>query len=658
MTDIRKTKLHIYNTTFFGINKCESTEHSKNTTRTTTNGPFSFTSSPYESHYKDNNNNNNNTNKTSFYAVSPSPSCSVLLKRKKSTSNIIQLKKRSCQLQTFHKQCLHENYLMNKTYHNLSPLTSLHNSQNIFLSESTCLNTHHPLPKSILSDDITFIHHNDPLQRRISKDEYTRSSQNIRRNKFCLDMKKVLYVNSKETEDNLISEQDNKYYNLKKQHNVLTKHIVTVTKEYMKHIVSIKEKEELILSQLRLDKEKIRHQINNLTHKYEQLKNQLYKCIQFRNLLIMVKEKVLSLPNELSPEYVIKNNYEQNYSLKLNNNNNYINGSNNGNNVLMNFQNKLHIELQRRSSINPNKKLVRRRSFEFRAKSINSNNNNNNRYDQYTKTRSPIFMHVDNFISHFTHQEDFILQRITQLNQLKNEIRVIKSYYHNIKNKDTCEIQKKNDEIHYLTLILSEVKTKYKDNSIRLTDLKEDAKQIVKNFYFHRLYSYLRTTALHLLSDNYIQHLPHKDKERFKQLVNVDVNKTEKGKLRQIIIDILALLELNMNRLFVKINIFKHEPKNALSYNRILAMVIYNRRVIQNKQQKERLLRKKKEMILKVIERKDRIFIRKIRKDIDGLNKQNDNERKEALDEKTRSNSSMRNVGSVETLIKYFNTYI
>ena len=67
MTDIRKTKLHIYNTTFFGINKCESTEHSKNTTRTTTNGPFSFTSSPFESsHYKDNN------NKTSFYAISPS----------------------------------------------------------------------------------------------------------------------------------------------------------------------------------------------------------------------------------------------------------------------------------------------------------------------------------------------------------------------------------------------------------------------------------------------------------------------------------------------------------------------------------------------------------------------------------------------------------
>ena len=646
MTDIRKTKLHIYNTTFFGINKCESTEHSKNTTRTTTNGPFSFTSSPYESHYKD-----NNTNKTSFYAISPSSSCSVLLKRKKSTSNIIQLKKRSSQLQAFHKQCLHENYLMNKTYRNLSPLSSLHHSQNIFLSESTCLNTHHPLPKSILSDDITFIHHNDPLQRRISKDEYTRSSQNIRRNKFCLDMKKVLYINSKETEDNLISEQDNKYYNLKKQHNVLTKHIVTVTKEYMKHIVSIKEKEELILSQLRLDKEKIRHQINNLTHKYEQLKNQLYKCIQFRNLLIMVKEKVLSLPNELSPEYIIKNNYEQNYSLKVNNNNN-INNVNNANNVLMNFQNKLHIELQRRSSINPNKKLVRRRSFEFRAKSIS---NNNNKYDQYTKTHSPIFMHVDNFISHFTHQEDFILQRITQLNQLKNEIRVIKSYYHNIKNKDTCDIQKKNDEIHYLTQILREVKTKYKDNSIRLTDLKEDAKQIVKNFYFHRLYSYLRTTALHLLSDNYIQHLPHKDKERFKQLFNVDINKTEKVKLRQIIIDILALLELNMNRLFVKINVFKHEPKNALSYNRILAMVIYNRRVIHNKQQKERLLQKKKEMILKVIERKDRIFIRKIRKDIDGLNKQGDNERKQAL-EKTRSNSPMRNVGSVETLVKYFNT--
>ena len=108
----------------------------------------------------------------------------------------------------------------------------------------------------------------------------------------------------------------------------------------------------------------------------------------------------------------------------------------------MNFQNKLHIELQRRSSINPNKKLVRRRSFEFRAKSIS---NNNNKYEQYTKTRSPIFMHVDNFISHFTHQEDFILQRITQLNQLKNEIRVIKSYYHNIKNKDNARVHKEHE---------------------------------------------------------------------------------------------------------------------------------------------------------------------------------------------------------------------
>ena len=571
----------------------------------------------------------------------------MLLKRKKSNPNIIQLKKRSSQLQTFHKQCLHENYLMNKTFHNLSPLSSFHNfnsnSQNLFLSESTCLNTH--FPKSILSDDITFIRHNDPLQRRISKDEYTRSSQNIRRNKFCLDMKKVLYINSKETEDNLISEQDNKYYNLKKQHNLLTKHIVTVTKEYMKHIVSIKEKEELILSQLRLDKEKIRHQINNLTHKFEKLKNQLYKCIQFRNLLIMVKEKVLSLPNELSPEYLIKNNYEQTCS-KLNN----IINNNNANNVLVNFQNKLHIELQRRGSIAPNKKIVRRRSFEFRAKSIG-----NNKFDQYTKTKSPIFLHVDNFISHFNHQEEFILQKMTQLNQLKNEIRIIKHHFLQIKNKDTSEIQKKNDEIDYLLQILKEVKTKYKDNSIRLLDLKEDAKQIVKNFYFHRLYSYLQKTALHLLSENYIHHLPHKDKESFKQLVNVDINKTDKGKLRQIIIDILALLELNMNRLFVKINVFKHEPKNALSYNRILAMVIYNRRVIQNKQQKERLLQKKKEMILKVIERKDRIFIRKIRKDIDGLNKQGDNERKEAL-EKTRSNSPMRNVGSVETLVKYFNT--
>ena len=657
-----KTKLNKYKKYFFGKSKYDNTEHSKNSTyHTTTNTPFSISLSPKNTSYKDTKNISNIMNSSS--------SNSKLINNVYSSYNYKIQRVQS--LNSFHKQCLLDKYFINKTNNTLSPLSTYSTTRNYYhhhhhhKTYSNISNTNYDqnsqskcsysfIPRHFISDTITYNCRIKKPHVPFSKGEFIQSYQNIRKSKLCLNIKQSTYKTVKETNDNLISKEEYAYSSLFKNYKILTEYITPITKEYIKHCITIKENEENILIQLRIRKDKLKRDLLNIKQKCNKFKKQLYKRILFRNILIMIKEKILSLPNEFNPNIILQQ-YDTTFQHKTNSHT-IISPSFKRTSIK-------GVSSSRRKSISPPKQQ------QPRKQSINIYTNQPiircDHLYKYISTITPIFDNVDDFIFAVHQHEESILTSIKQYNSLQNDIRVLNDTLHNLRSKEINENIKKQHEEEYLMFILNDLIKKYKYKHKQLCILKENNKQTVKNFYLEHLYMYLKQTLLRFIDDDYVNNIPRNELKVFIRNINVDMNNINIDELKCVLLEMLSLIELNMNRLYIKVNQYKHNTKYSSLYKEIENDVCLKRRKLQIRKQHEVYDLKKKEMIEKVFSHKDKIYIKRVKKGNDGIginykiqqlnnnnnNKTNNNNNNNHSDRTHTCNNDMNNI---EMLIKYF----
>ena len=611
-----KTKLKKYKKYFFGKSKYDNTEYSKNSTyHTTTNTPFSISLSPY----KDNNKNISNV-------MNSSSSNSKLINNVYSSNYNYKIQ-RVQSLNSFHKQCLLDKYYVNKTNNTLSPLNgysttrnyyhyhhktySNYNNNNNNSNNNSQSKSNAFIPRNFISDNITYNCRVKKPHVPFSNAEFIQSYQNIRKSKLCLNIKQSTYLTTKETNDNLINKEKHAYSSLIKNYKILTEYITPITKEYIKHFITIKENEENSVIQLRIRKDKLKREILNIKQKCNKLKKQLYKRILFRNILIMIKEKILSLPNEFNPNIILQQ-YDTPIQHKTKSNTT-ISSLSIKRTSITNVSPSI-----RRKSISPSNKR------QPRKQSINIYTNQPiiqyNHLSKYISTITPIFDNVDDFIFAVHQHEESILTSINQYNALQNDIQVLNNTLRSLQSKEINENIKQQHEEEYLMFTLSDVIKKHKYMRKQLCTLKDNNKQIVKNFYLEHLYMYLKQTSLRFINDDYVSHIPHNELKTFIRNVNVDINSISVNELRCVILEMLSLIELNMNRLYIKVNQYKYNTKYSALYKQVESDVCLKRRKLQIKKQHEVYDLKKKEMIQKVFNHKDKIYIKRVKKGNDGIN--------------------------------------
>jgi hypothetical protein len=174
---------------------------------------------------------------------------------------------------------------------------------------------------------------------------------------------------------------------------------------------------------------------------------------------------------------------------------------------------------------------------------------------------------------------------------------------------------------------------------------------------------YLKQTSLRFINDDYVSHIPCNELKTFIRNVNVDINSISVNELRCVILEMLSLIELNMNRLYIKVNQYKYNTKYSALYKQVESDVCLKRRKLQIRKQHEVYDLKKKEMIQKVFNHKDKIYIKRVKKGNDGIDinykiqQLNNNNNTTTTNNKAHHSHTDRSHmcnNDVEMLIKYF----
>ena len=244
---------------------------------------------------------------------------------------------------------------------------------------------------------------------------------------------------------------------------------------------------------------------------------------------------------------------------------------------------------------------------------------------------------------------------------MQNDIRVLRNTLRLLQSKETDESIKNQSEEEYLALLLNDLIRKYKYRHKQLRVLKENGKQIVKNFHFEHLHMYLKQLSLHFIDDDYVGHIPCKEVTLFTRNVNADTKSVTANELRYVLLEMLSLLEVNMNRLYISVNQYKYNAKYCALYKAVQNDVCLRRRKSQIRNQHEVHDIKKKEMIEKVYGHKDKLYVKRVKKGNDGINinykiqqLNNNNKHNYAHTHHTNKNKHPCNdANDIEMLIKY-----
>ena len=491
-----------------------------------------------------------------------------------------------------HKEMLKMKYLNNKIRDNLSPLSCYHLHSMSYSDEE--LKRMRSLPYSKLEGRI--IDNYTSIKRTC----FIEKTNKIRIVKTLLDIKKNECLAQTEAKENLLSKAKISEYKLSNQYKFMKDVLIPLSDAYVKEMKKRAEDESDRVDALKNEKMRLRKEINKLEQKIETTKQELAKEIKCRNLMIAVKEKSLNLPDELLFE-----NYKRTSETSL-----------------PSFRHKMSstsIQLKRMNSIGKRVSIIKTRynhspSFK-RGSIIRTSSMTNNKYANYLNLNYEIFPSVNAFIENFdiikkeiVNYTSIYLDKRQQLLDLKKELT------HSAMTMKSNEYL--NDIIRENEIKLKIVKEQYEKNQKIHQQLTNEKNSISNNKEFNinsynRLYDILLRIVRNLLViDNDIIN------KKLRAILQSKEPPSQEKQYRECIMMLLQSMEKGTIKVLSIIEEYKSNPLNELLIKDIKIKIQNNRRVDNAKKQRKLLELQKEEVIKRIVEKKDKIYLLQRRKEV------------------------------------------
>ena len=491
-----------------------------------------------------------------------------------------------------HKEMLKMKYLNNKIRDNLSPLSCYHLHSMSYSDEE--LKRMRSLPYSKLEGRI--IDNYTSIKRTC----FIEKTNKIRIVKTLLDLKKNECLAQTEAKENLLSKAKISEYKLSNQYKFMKDVLIPLSDAYVKEMKKRAEDESDRVDALKNEKMRLRKEINKLEQKIETTKQELAKEIKCRNLMIAVKEKSLNLPDELLFE-----NYKRTSETSL-----------------PSFRHKMSstsIQLKRMNSIGKRVSIIKTRynhspSFK-RGSIIRTSSMTNNKYANYLNLNYEIFPSVNAFIENFdiikkeiVNYTSIYLDKRQQLLDLKKELT------HSAMTMKSNEYL--NDIIRENEIKLKIVKEQYEKNQKIHQQLTNEKNSISNNKEFNinsynRLYDILLRIVRNLLViDNDIIN------KKLRVILQSKEPPSQEKQYRECIMMLLQSMEKGTIKVLSIIEKYKSNPLNELLIKDIKIKIQNNRRVDNAKKQRKLLELQKEEVIKRIVEKKDKIYLLQRRKEV------------------------------------------
>ena len=491
-----------------------------------------------------------------------------------------------------HKEMLKMKYLNNKIRDNLSPLSCYHLHSMSYSDEE--LKRMRSLPYSKLEGRI--IDNYTSIKRTC----FIEKTNKIRIVKTLLDIKKNECLAQTEAKENLLSKAKISEYKLSNQYKIMKDVLIPLSDAYVKEMKKRAEDESDRVDALKNEKMRLRKEINKLEQKIETTKQELAKEIKCRNLMIAVKEKSLNLPDELQFE-----NYKRTSETSL-----------------PSFRHKMSstsIQLKRMNSIGKRVSIIKTRynhspSFK-RGSIIRTSSMTNNKYANYLNLNYEIFPSVNAFIENFdiikkeiVNYTSIYLDKRQQLLDLKKELT------HSAMTMKSNEYL--NDIIRENEIKLQIVKEQYEKNQKIHQQLTNEKNTISSNKEFNinsynRLYDILLRIVRNLLViDNDIIN------KKLRVILQSKEPPSQEKQYRECIMMLLQSIEKGTIKVLSIIEEYKSNPLNELLIKDIKIKIQNNRRVDNAKKQRKLLELQKEEVIKRIVEKKDKIYLLQRRKEV------------------------------------------
>lgn len=491
-----------------------------------------------------------------------------------------------------HKEMLKMKYLNNKIRDNLSPLSCYHLHSMSYSDEE--LKRMRSLPYSKLEGRI--IDNYTSIKRTC----FIEKTNKIRIVKTLLDIKKNECLAQTEAKENLLSKAKISEYKLSNQYKFMKDVLIPLSDAYVKEMKKRAEDESDRVDALKNEKMRLRKEINKLEQKIETTKQELAKEIKCRNLMIAVKEKSLNLPDELLFE-----NYKRTSETSL-----------------PSFRHKMSstsIQLKRMNSIGKRVSIIKTRynhspSFK-RGSIIRTSSMTNNKYANYLNLNYEIFPSVNAFIENFdiikkeiVNYTSIYLDKRQQLLDLKKELT------HSAMTMKSNEYL--NDIIRENEIKLKIVKEQYEKNQKIHQQLTNEKNSISNNKEFNinsynRLYDILLRIVRNLLViDNDIIN------KKLRAILQSKEPPSQEKQYRECIMMLLQSMEKGTIKVLSIIEKYKSNPLNELLIKDIKIKIQNNRRVDNAKKQRKLLELQKEEVIKRIVEKKDKIYLLQRRKEV------------------------------------------
>ena len=567
-----KYKLYLRTTSTIKHPSCLTSDNS-NQSRNTTNTTNYFSSTQHFSSKKS----------SSFKTKSMfTPTSSATMKRIKNIKVI----------DSTHKEMLKMKYLNNKIRDNLSPLSCYHIHSMSYSDEE--LKRMRSLPYSKLEgriiDNYTSIKRNCFIER----------TNKIRIVKTLLDLKKNECLVQTEANENLLSKVKISEYKLSNQYKFMKDVLIPLSDAYIKEMKKKAENESDRVDALKNEKMRLRKEINKLEQKIEKTKQELAKEIKCRNLMIAVKEKSLNLPDELLFE-------------------NHKRTSENSLPSLRHKMSSSTIQFKRTNSIGKRVSIIKTKynhSPSFKRESIiRTSSMTNNKYANYLNLNYEIFPSVNAFIENFdmikkeiVNYTSIYLDKRQQLLDLKKEL--------THSEMTMKENEYMNDIIRENEIKLQNIKEQYEKNKKIHQQLtyERNKTSIKKEFNIHsynKIYEILQRIVKNLIViDNDIIN------NKLRLVLQSKEPPSQEKQYREWIMMLLQSIEKGTIKVLSIIEEYKSNPLNALLIKDIKIKIQNNRRVDNAKKQRKLLELQKEEVIKRIVEKKDKIYLLQRRKEV------------------------------------------
>lgn len=500
-----------------------------------------------------------------------------------------QYKTRNIQsLENTHRNFLREKYRVNKIRNNLSPLSLQQFSSFSFNAEDNKTAE----KKRFNSIDIKI--YETLATKYREKNLFSYQTNKIRVIKTLVDVQKNELLLNKDDQDNKINKIINEEHNLSNQYKLLKTVIIPVTDAYLKHLQKVERREHEAVKLLKYEKDKLRKEINKLELKIEKAKQDLKKAIQCRNLMVKVKEKTIILPNSFSPDKI-----NPTYT---NHPNVYVSRTSS---PIKRHINKSFVRLSSvsfaRSSI-VNKKAPQNLFFKKQTSQyINYNNaHTNDKFNKYLNIKYEIFPSVQSFLSNFEVLQNEIIQYTSIYTDKRNEIRQLKKYTEQNKKGDGAVNTAIKDAEEKIRLLKNQF-TKNEQFLASLNNSNQSNSDKIK-FKYEKIFNSiipivagLEQVAPNLKDDITLQKTIEKQNIQRKMIPSIKI--------------LLKATEKGLMELINKFNIYKQNPSNIVFIKELKAKITTKRRVENAKTQRKLLEIQKEELLTKIINKKDKIYL-------------------------------------------------